>query len=238
MNCPPDINPGSVSTPIISLSDVSLTREERTILSDIDLTVGRGDFLAITGPNGGGKTTLLRIMLKLQRPTSGQVTYYNMQGEPVRHLSIGYLPQKNSIDSSFPISVSEVVGQGLLNQPSLSGASRRARVADMLGTLGLTDYADQSIGRLSGGQQQRALLGRALVSRPELLVLDEPLSYLDKHHEQLVYQLLKHLSADTTIIMVSHEVSTLAGMASRHIIVDHTIEICHSKSHFVHYDCG
>lgn len=233
----PDINLLGRPQPIISLSGVNLTREERNILSDIDLTVGRGDFLAITGPNGGGKTTLLRIMLKLQRPTSGQVVYYNNQGEPVRHLSIGYLPQKNSIDSSFPISVSEVVEQGLLNQPSLPRANRRQRVAQMLDTLGLTGYADRGIGRLSGGQQQRALLGRALVSRPELLVLDEPLSYLDKHYEQLVYQLLQRLSADTTIVMVSHEVSTLAGMASRHIIVDHTIEVCHSKSHFVHYDC-
>lgn len=228
---------GATGTPIIELSHVGMEREERTILSDIDFTLRRGDFVAITGPNGGGKTTLLRIMLRLLHPTTGRVTYYDNAGGKTGRLAIGYLPQKNTIDSHFPITVGEVVGQGLLAAEGLDRAERRARVDAMLRTVGLEELAERGLGRLSGGQMQRALLGRALISQPELLVLDEPLSYLDKHFEKRVYDIIAEVAGRTTVVMVSHEVSTIAAMASRHLIVDRTLHVCHSRSHFVHYDC-
>ena len=99
--------------PIITLAGVNMIRDHRTILTDVDITVNRGDFMAITGPNGGGKTTLLRILLRLIKPTSGTVTYHDSVGAPVKNLSIGYLPQKNMIDSKFPITVREVVSLGI-----------------------------------------------------------------------------------------------------------------------------
>lgn len=223
--------------PIITLTDISITRENRRILTDVNLSVNRGDFMAVTGPNGGGKTTLMRLMLRLLRPTSGKVIYFDGEGRETANLSIGYLPQKNMIDSKFPITVSEVVELGIPPSMHLGKAQRRETVAEKVELVGLTDYADASIGTLSGGQLQRALMARAIISNPELLVLDEPLSYLDRKYEQRIYDIVAAMAGDTTIVLVSHDMSRIAEMANRHIIVDHKVEACHSGSHFLHYDC-
>lgn len=223
--------------PIITLTDISITRENKRILTDVNLSVNRGDFMAVTGPNGGGKTTLMRLMLRLLRPTSGKVIYFDGEGRETANLSIGYLPQKNMIDSKFPITVSEVVELGIPPSMHLGKPQRRKAVAEKVELVGLTDYADASIGTLSGGQLQRALMARAIISNPELLVLDEPLSYLDRKYEQRIYDIVAAMAGDTTIVMVSHDMSRIAEMANRHIIVDHKVEACHSGSHFLHYDC-
>lgn len=223
--------------PLIELRDVAMRWEGHTVLRDVNLTVNKGDFLAITGPNGGGKSTLLRIILKLLRPTEGSVTYFDPEYNPVKSLPIGYLPQKNMIDSHFPITVSEVIEMGLIADRSLGREERRAKVHEMTALVGLESHASQSLGNLSGGQMQRALLGRALISRPELLVLDEPLSYVDRHFEERIYEIIRKLPQNTTIILVSHDMSTIAAMANRHIIVNHTLEVCHSPNHFAHYHC-
>lgn len=223
--------------PIITLTDISITRENKRILTDVNLSVNRGDFMAVTGPNGGGKTTLMRLMLRLLRPTSGKVIYFDGEGRETANLSIGYLPQKNMIDSKFPITVSEVVELGIPPSMHLGNAQRREAVAEKVELVGLTDYADASIGTLSGGQLQRALMARAIISNPELLVLDEPLSYLDRKYEQRIYDIVAAMAGDNTIVLVSHDMSRIAEMANRHIIVDHKVEACHSGSHFLHYDC-
>lgn len=209
---------------IISLRGISRRWDGRDILSDINFDVNRGDFIAITGPNGGGKTTLLRIILKLLKPTTGSVTYLDPQGNPVKGLPIGYLPQKNMIDSRVPVTVHELVASGLTGE-HLGRERERTLTASTLTTIGLTAHADKPIGVLSGGQLQRALLGRAIISSPEVLVLDEPLSYVDKQFEQSIYTLLEQLAASTTILLVSHEMSTIAGMATRHLVVDHTLNV-------------
>ncbi|MBD5271513.1 MAG: metal ABC transporter ATP-binding protein [Bacteroides sp.] len=221
---------------LISLRDISLYRDRRNVLKDINFDIRRGDFVAITGPNGGGKTTLLRIVLKLLSPSTGSVTYYDRSGQPTRRLEIGYLPQKNMIDSRFPITVSEVVASGLMGSDHPAAETAQA-TRSMIETVGLSDHADKCIGELSGGQLQRALLGRALISRPEVLVLDEPLSYVDKQFEAYIYRLMEELSHSTTILLVSHEMSTIAGIANRHLIIDHTLHECHSAHHHVHYEC-
>ncbi len=225
-----------VEDTLISLRDISMWRDRRNVLKDINFDIRRGDFVAITGPNGGGKTTLLRIILRLLRPSTGSVTYFDRQGSPVSRLAIGYLPQKNMIDSRFPITVSEVVASGLMGT-ELSAAEVTAATESMVETVGLTDHAAKCIGELSGGQLQRALLGRALISSPEVLVLDEPLSYVDKQFEAYIYKLMEDLARSTTILLVSHEMSTISGIANRHLIIDHTIHECHSPHHHVHYDC-
>ena len=220
---------------IISLRNISKRWDGKTALTDINFDVRQGDFIAITGPNGGGKTTLLRILLKLLKPTEGSVTYYR-DGKPADELSIGYLPQKNLIDSHFPIDVEEVIASGLIGE-NLPSNEVKNRVKETIGLMGLESHAKASIGNLSGGQLQRALLGRAIISRPKLLVLDEPLSYVDKRFEHYIYDLVAELAKTTTLLLVSHEMSTIAGMANRHLIIDHTLTECHSAHHHVHYDC-
>lgn len=220
---------------IISLRDISQRWDNRTVLSGINFDVNRGDFIAITGPNGGGKTTLLRIILKLLKPTTGSVTYMR-DGVPTKSLSIGYLPQKNMIDSRFPITVREVVASGLLGDKT-GKEETKALTDETIRIIGLEEHASKSIGSLSGGQLQRALLGRAIISQPRLLVLDEPLSYVDKQFEHYIYDLVDRLSHTTTILLVSHEMSTIAGMANRHLIIDHTLHECPSHHHHVHYEC-
>ncbi|MDE5968310.1 MAG: ATP-binding cassette domain-containing protein [Muribaculaceae bacterium] len=217
---------------LISVKDVSFVRERRTILSHINLDVNRGDFLAITGPNGGGKTTLLRLMLKLLTPSAGKVIYHGDS----KMFSIGYLPQKNMIDSSFPITVRQVVESGLMFS-KLTRQAQAGLVESTIETIGLTNRADYPIARLSGGQLQRALLGRAIIASPRLLVMDEPLSYVDKNMEQRIYDIIEKLTPETTIVLVSHEMSRIGQMATRHIIIDETLTECHTRHHHFFDDC-
>ena len=221
--------------PLVRLAGVEMSWGRKKVLSDVDLTVNKGDFIAITGPNGGGKTTLLRIMLRLLKPTRGTVEYFSEGNSSLR---LSYLPQKNMIDYHFPITVEQVIAMGLegtdIRPKSEEG---RKRMAEMLDLTGLGNHRDSAIGSLSGGQLQRALLGRALISRPEVLVLDEPLSYVDKRFEHYIYDLVAELAKTTTLLLVSHEMSTIAGMANRHLIIDHRLTECHSARHRVHCDC-
>lgn len=216
---------------MIRLEGVGMRWDSSVALENVSFEINKGDFVAITGPNGGGKTTLLRIILKLLHPTAGSVAYYD-NGVVTDRLDIGYLPQKNMIDSRFPIDVRQVISSGLLAVGSIDETERQARVDDMLGVVGLSELQHNSIGELSGGQLQRTLLGRALISRPSVIVLDEPLSYIDKRFESHIYEILSSLEKSTTILLVSHEITTIASMANRHLIVDRTVHECSAAHHY------
>lgn len=224
-------------TPLLHLCDVSFLREKRPILSNVNFTVDNGDFIAITGPNGGGKTTLLRLILGLLKPTQGSIVFCDENGNPALPPSIGYLPQKNSVDSHFPITVREVVSSGLLALGKTDKASVASRVAELLDMVGLTELVERPIGALSGGQLQRALFARAIARRPRLIVLDEPLSYLDKTFEKRLYGIVSEISKKTTILLVSHEMSEIGSMANRHIIIDRKLEECTAAHHYTPQEC-
>lgn len=218
---------------LIKLAGVSVRYGRKTILDDIDFSLVKGDFTAVTGPNGGGKTTLLKVMLKLLKPTSGSVEYYSADGSPAKRLAIGYLPQKSRIDTNFPITAGEAIRQG-----QIRGLFHRytphmkERYDEVCRLCGIGEFETREVGALSGGQLQRTLLARAIVSRPEVLVLDEPLSYVDKSFEYQIYDIMETLSKSTTILLVSHEMSVISSMANRHVIVDHGIHLCHSERHW------
>lgn len=224
---------------IIELENVAVGYDSHVIIPNVKLQVNEGDFIAITGPNGGGKTSLLRVILGLIKPECGAVRYFE-KGKVVEKLNIGYLPQKSSIDYRFPITVEEVVGSGLLKNKfifnKLTSADSK-RVDDILELIGMAHYRKSAIGNLSGGQLQRVLLGRAIVANPSVLVLDEPLSYVDKTFESQFYDIVEELAKRTTIILVSHEMARIMQMANRHIIVDHGIEDCHAHRHFIPMEC-
>ncbi len=223
---------------LITLENVSKTYGNEEALKDVNLTLNRGDFMAVSGPNGGGKTTLLRILLRLLKPTEGTVTYFDKEGNPSRHLHIGYLPQKNLIDHRFPITVEQTVVSGLFSGWGLRRPSDwRNRLDEMVQTLGLAQFLHKPIGQLSGGQLQRTLLARAIIARPELIVLDEPLSYVDKHFEQQIYSIVANLAKHSTILLVSHEMTVISAMANRHILVDHTLTTCPLKHHGATVSC-
>ena len=160
---------------------------------------------------------------------------YHETGEWLR---FGYLPQKNAIDSRFPVTVREVVEQGLAGNGRLRlQRSECELVCHTINKVGMSELADQPIGNLSGGQLQRVLLARAIIGRPQVLVLDEPLSYLDKTFEQQFYDIVDRLSSTTTILLVSHEMSAISEMATRHLIVNGGLEECSAHRHGVRVDC-
>ena len=222
---------GSGCHPLLTLSGVCMGWDGHEVLHDINLIVHRGDFITITGPNGGGKTTLLRIMLGLLKPVTGRVV------RKLDGMRIGYLPQKNMIDSHFPVTVREVMLSGLLGVRGLSRQQRDEAYARTMDRVALHEHEDRPIGELSGGQLQRALLGRAIIADPGLLVLDEPLSYIDQRFESRLNTIIGDIARTTTIIQVTHQMTALAAMSTRHFIVDRTLHECHAAHHSYHTDC-
>ena len=176
------------------------------------------------------------MILKLLKPSSGKVTYFS-DGQEAKQLPIGYLPQKSRIDSRFPITVGEVIQSGLLGQSKLTRTDKEERYRQTISLVGMDHLANRPIGELSGGQLQRTLIGRAIISKPEIVVLDEPLSYVDKTFERQIYKLMEDISSRSTVILVSHEMTYISAMASRHLIVDHEVHECTGHHHFMESDC-
>lgn len=199
---------------LIELQQITAGYGEKTVLRDVSLTVWEKDFLGIIGPNGGGKTTLLKVILGLLSPVSGTIAFYR-DGKEVSALKTGYLPQMNKIDKKFPITVWEVIASGLSSEKPLFrgfSALQQKRLDEVIGQMGLEELQTRPIGELSGGQLQRVLLGRAIVSRPQLLILDEPNSYVDKRFESHFYELLGEINKESAIILVSHDMGTILPM--------------------------
>lgn len=199
------------SKSLISLSHVCAGYDGREVLSDATLEVKERDFVGVVGPNGGGKTTLIRVMLGLLPPMSGRVGYGIGTGGGAR-LRMGYLPQQSELDGQFPISARDVVLSGLLaEKPARTHYSRgdKERAEAMLAYMGLEGIGRQNFGTLSGGQRQRVLIARAMVAEPAVLILDEPTAYIDGGSTCRLYDLLGRLNERCAVVMVSHDVGTV-----------------------------
>ena len=210
---------------LINIDNIVAGYDNKIVLHDVSLDIWENDFLGIIGPNGGGKTTLLKIILGLLKPKSGSVRYFDGEKE-VSSLKIGYLPQMNKIDKKFPISVREVVLSGLMaEKPRFRDftAEQKQRAEEVISQMGLQELAKRAIGDLSGGQLQRVVLGRSMVSRPKVLILDEPNSYVDKRFESHFYNLLEEISKESSIILVSHDIGTVLSMVKNIACINETL---------------
>ena len=215
--------------PIIEIKNLSAGYDGRTVLHDVNLSIYERDFLGIIGPNGGGKTTLIKCILGLLKPTGGEIIFHTPEKASTKttQLFLGYLPQYSTIDRKFPISVEEVILSGLSIQKSLTSRftpEQREKGKQIIARMGLEGLESRSIGQLSGGQLQRALLGRAIISDPAVLILDEPSTYIDKRFEARLYELLAEINKECAIILVSHDIGTVLQQVKSIACVNETLD--------------
>ena len=210
--------------PIVSLKNITVEYDSTTALEDASLDIYPNDFLGIIGPNGGGKTTLVKAIVGAV-PYSGEVTYSPALFEH-GHRLIGYLPQLSEYDKSFPISVIEVVMSGLQAEKGFFGRytkANRKKAMQLLDMAGISDIADRQISEVSGGQMQRALLCRAVILEPKLLILDEPTNFVDNKFENELYTLLHRLNERMAIVMVSHDLGTITSVVKSIVCVNRSV---------------
>ncbi|TVQ09785.1 MAG: ABC transporter ATP-binding protein [Bacteroidetes bacterium] len=198
-----------MSIPLVKIENVSSGYFSETVLREVDLEIFPSDFIGVIGPNGGGKTTLVKTILGIQPLFNGRITYPS--GKP----RMGYLPQISQIDKSFPITVRDLVGSGLRARrrwfPHLE-SNQKKQVVTLLEEAGIASFASRPIGELSGGQIQKAFLCRALINDPNLLILDEPNTFVDKGFEKELYRWLKELNKKMAIMLISHDIGTISPM--------------------------
>ncbi|MCK9208723.1 MAG: ABC transporter ATP-binding protein [Salinivirgaceae bacterium] len=227
-----------MNNPLVAIQNLSVGYQTQKVLENVTFEIAPNDFVGVIGPNGGGKTTLIRTILGLIPYWEGSIEYH------IKSSKIGYLPQINPIDKDFPISVFDVVLSGLAGKKGLwkkFNPDDKTYALSLLEQAGIIHLKNKSIGRLSGGQMQRALLCRALMNQPELLILDEPSTFVDNQFEHELFGWLKSLNQNMAILMVSHDL----GIISSHV---KTIACVNRKLHYhqsnkitqeqlTHYNC-
>jgi len=219
-------------TAAIRLDGVSFSYDGHRVLEEVSLEVPRGEFLGLIGPNGGGKSTLIRIILGLLQPDRGRVELLGLPPEEGRR-RVGYVPQFAGFDRDFPLSVEETVLMGRLPARTFGGYTRedRARVGRLLEELSLQELRGRPLKALSGGELQRVLIARALACDPELLILDEPTANVDLRGEQDIFGLLARLNREMTILVVSHDIGFITGYVTRVACLNRTL-LCHGTGEF------
>ena len=214
---------------IIEIKNLTFSYDKQVVLEDINLTVKDKDFLAIIGPNGGGKSTLLKAILGINHIKKGSISILGQK--PSLNLSkLGYVPQNTNINTDFPIKVIEVVMMGHIRDKEEESKSKKflhkyfkigynefekSCALAALKQVGMEEFAQEKIGKLSGGQRQRVMIARALCSHPSILILDEPTASIDVSWQKQIYDLLKELNKTITIVVVSHDISVILGYASK-----------------------
>ncbi|MDR0769306.1 MAG: ATP-binding cassette domain-containing protein [Dysgonamonadaceae bacterium] len=210
-----------MSNVLVDIQDICAGYDGNILLRDVSLKIYERDFLGIAGPNGGGKTTLVKCILGLLKPVSGCIVFPDRE---VKNRT-GYMPQINQTDRKFPILAREVIESGLMAAKNKSKSEKKEKVRVIIKEMDIENIAEKAIGKLSGGQLQRVLLARAIVNDPKLLILDEPSSYVDKPFETHFYQLLRTINnKDTAIVLVSHDMETIRSYAKNMVWVEETLD--------------
>ncbi|MBA7660855.1 Manganese transport system ATP-binding protein MntB [subsurface metagenome] len=210
---------------VVKLEDVWVFYDGMSALEGINLSINQGDFLGIIGPNGGGKTTLLKVILGLVKPSRGRVKVLGTSPDRGRR-SVGYVSQYSLFDRDFPISVWDVVLMGRLERAGLFkryGEGDRTAAIQTLQTVGMLDLKDQQIGKLSGGQLQRVFIARALLTEPRLLLLDEPMASVDTVMQTEFYELLERLKQRMAIVLVSHDIGAVSVYVDKIACLNHQL---------------
>ena len=210
---------------VIDIKNLSFSYQKQKVLDKINLCVKEGDFLAIIGPNGGGKSTLLKLILGINSVKEGSIKIFDEK--PYKNLDkIGYVPQNTNVNTDFPIKVIEVVLMGHIGtKRPLFGYAEEEKLCAMgaLAQVGMEKFANEKIGSLSGGQRQRVMIARALCAHPKVLILDEPTASIDVDGQKQIYELLKVLNSYITIIVVSHDISFIMQYATTVVHVNKTL---------------
>ena len=227
---------------LISLRGVGVSYDGHVALEGVDLDIYADDFIGVIGPNGGGKSSLAKAILGAVEH-SGTITI----DDSLRcgnHYKIGYMPQVSQFDRRFPISIEEVALSGLQSDKGFFGIYRaedRRRAKSLLDEAGIGDIASQPIGEVSGGQMQRALLARAVISDPKLLILDEPANFVDNKFEKELYRTLHELNTRMAIVMVSHDIGTITSVVKEIVCVNRRVHRHRSnvltEEQLRNYDC-
>lgn len=224
----------------VTFDHVSFAYQDAPILSDVSFKVSAGEFVGIIGPNGGGKTTLLKLILGFLKPSIGKI---EVLGKPpgTATTRVAYVAQGLSFDRQFPISVMELVMSGRLSHLPWHGNFSEEEIAlgmEALTKVGMEKFCDHPFGKLSGGQAQRALIARALVSKPDLLLLDEPTASVDVQAEADIYGILKNLRSSMTILMVTHDLRAAIDLVDRVLCVQGSLISLMPQEVCEHYAIG
>jgi zinc transport system ATP-binding protein len=196
---------------LFEMNSLSASYGTVAVLKDVDFRVNENDFIGVIGPNGGGKTTLLKVILGLLKPIEGTMVF---NSELLNGNSIGYLPQMSTGDINYPVTVTDIVLSGLMIRKgfiSRMSSSDKKRAGEVIEELGLTELTHSTLNELSGGQMQRVFLARAIIGDPKLLLLDEPGNFVDTTFENEFYEKLRELNKRMAILMVSHDVGTISS---------------------------
>ena len=230
-------------SPIFDVKNLFFTANEQRILEDITLTILPGDYCAIIGPNGGGKTTLIRLLLGLEKPTQGRIELFGQKlSRFKRWYKVGYVPQRASqLDQNFPATVLEVVKMGrIAQQGPFSHASQadKEAIEEAMVKMDVVGIQHKLVGELSGGQRQRVMIARALASKPEVLILDEPNTGVDVISQKRFYKLLKELNEEEkmTIIFITHDIGVIADDIGRLFTVNQTLLTCNNPKEAISCD--
>jgi len=198
-----------MTQPLVKLQNLSAGYNNQPVIRDVNLEIYPEDFIGVIGPNGGGKTTLSKVILGLLPPVSGTISF------PAGKINIGYLPQVSQIDRTFPVTVMDVVLSGCtIERRWWLPVSKKSKIKalQLLTEVGLEGLKDRSIGELSGGQLQRALLARAIIDDPQLLLLDEPNTFVDRNFEGELYRSLEELNKKMAVFLISHDIGTISSI--------------------------